>query len=224
MRLVHGIIAVTLTVAAWTTPVLGQDPASDAPVLLVQPPGLSTQSSRNYPLVVALHPNGSTPEALKTLLGEHLARRGRVVVALPRAAIPVGTGFRWGSVEEAERLVVQAATNAETRVRVRRAPLVLLGFADTATLACAIALRHSVTGVIAVGPGSLTEPPDPPSVGVTRSAVLCTEGEPNAQDCQATTTLLKRLGFAVDSRRLTPERARAGMERILEALTYVTYR
>ncbi len=154
IRLVHSIIAVTLTVAAWTTPVLGQAPASDTAMLLVQPPGLSTQGLGSYPLVVALHPNGSTPEALKTLLGEHLARRGRVVVALPRATIPAGSGFRWGSVEEAERLVVQAATNAETRVRVQRTPLVLLGFADTATLACAIALRHSVTGVIAIGPGS----------------------------------------------------------------------
>ncbi len=119
IRLVHSIIAVTLTVAAWTTPVLGQAPASDTAMLLVQPPGLSTQGLASYPLVVALHPNGSTSEALKTLLGEHLARRGRVVVALPRATIPAGSGFRWGSVEEAERLVVQAATNAETRVRVR---------------------------------------------------------------------------------------------------------
>lgn len=220
-----GVIGLLLIPYGSGSTTLVRNPPSNSALLLVQPPGMTTQrvGDQSYPLVVVLHPNGSTPQAFKALLAEHLARRGRVVVALPQGPISVGSGFRWSSVEEAESLVQQAVDDAVTRVRVRG--LILLGFADTATLACAIALRNG-TNLIAVGPGLVeaAKPADPTNVRRTRFAVLCTQGESNATDCQATAALVKRLGFQIDFRMLTPERARAGMDRILEALAYVTYR
>jgi hypothetical protein len=225
VRPIPGVIAVVLTVTGWTTPALGQDAAADTTVLIVEPPGGTGHRVGNFPLVVAFHPNGSTAEAMKVqLAAEHLARRGRVVVALPQARVPAGTGFRWGSVEEADELFLQAEETALMQARIQGAPRVLLGFGETATLACAVALRRPVAGVIAVGPGRLAEPVALPNSRAMRLAILCTEGEPGARDCQDTGALLKRLRFPVDLRLLTPERARAGMDRLLEALTWATWR
>lgn len=200
-----------------------QDSASGEPLLIIRPPGTAGQRImfRGFPMIVGLHPDGSTPERLKAPF-EHLAQQVRVVAVLPQAKLPAGGGFKWGSVEDAEPLVLRAVDTTRQRAQVARGQVVLVGFSETATLACALALRHPEqwSGVVAVGPAleaaSPVGPPNPQNP--VAFAILCTEGDPSAERCQATVRLLKDLGYWVDSRVLTARQAGAGLDRLKEAL------
>lgn len=204
-----------------------QDPAPSADVLIVHPNVSPFARDGSFPLVVGLHADGSSPLRLKSAF-EHVAHQVRVEVALPRGPLASGEGFSWGSLESAESLVFSAAESTRGRSLVGPgSDLVLAGFSEGATLACAIALRHPdrVTGVVAVGP-SLGAPPagiPPGSKRLPRIAVLCTEGDPGVERCQGTARLLEGLGHKVDSRLLNAKQASAGLDRLKEALYSVLY-
>jgi predicted esterase len=174
------------------------------------------------PLLVGLHPQGDTAARYFDAF-EYLAGRTKVIAALPQGQIPFNRGYEWGSVSNAEALILEAVNNVRAKSLIDPNNTILMGFSDSANLACSVALRNvvPVSAVVAFGPfiDSVDIAQLPPHTKTLRRVVvLCAEDDPGFQRCEDSATLLKAEGVVVILRKMDAESARFGRDRMREAL------
>lgn len=164
-------------------PASSNDPGSRPhrqPVTVVVVPG-KYDGQAVLPVVVMMHGMGSKPEGFLFNEFQELADALRAVIVSPSA--PLATfegGFDWSD-DSGQNLarIRSALAEAETKARIRKDRVVLMGYSQGAFAALTTAYRHPefIAGAIAVSPGSLTKPPllppDSPSLLAKRGFVLC---------------------------------------------------
>jgi predicted esterase len=132
--------------------------AAKAKPMVILPPGY--RASRPAPLVVALHPYGTSPDWIVSYWKETAKAIGAILVA-PQAVRmnSLATGYRWGDVDEADAIVKLAMTDVLETYAIDRQRVVLTGFSEGASVAHALGRRHPdlYTGVIPIA-GRYTPP------------------------------------------------------------------
>lgn len=135
-----------------------------APPIIVPPDG--HDSRKPAPLIVALHGYGDRAENFPRLWEGAAADFGAILV-VPRAVRPVGNGFSWGSVDEADTIVQMTLDYVEGRLAVDEKRIVISGFSQGGFMAMAVGVRHPdlFAGVIAMAGGYIPDVDAPPEAG-----------------------------------------------------------
>lgn len=110
--------------------------------LIFTPPGYG--KTTGAPLIVALHGYGSTAEDIMGAWKETATLFGAVVVA-PRAVrtAPNTNGFSWGTIAEADQLVMRAIDQVLDQHRIDKQRIVLSGFSQGGAMTYELGLRHA---------------------------------------------------------------------------------
>ena len=135
-----------------------------APPIVVPPEGHDPRTPA--PLIIALHGYGDRAENFPRLWEGTAANIG-AVLAVPRAVRPVGNGFSWGGVDEADTIVQLSLEYVEARLAVDEKRVVITGFSQGGFMAMAVGLRHPelFAGVIVMAGGYIPEVDVPPDAG-----------------------------------------------------------
>jgi phospholipase/carboxylesterase len=135
--------------------------AAAKPPIVVAPENL--RPGERVPVIIALHGFGDRPERYPQIWGGAAAEIG-AVLAVPQGLRPVGNGFAWGDLEEAEAILDLTMKQVDKWFPVDRDRIVLTGFSQGAFLAMALGTRHQdlFAGVIPIGGGYLPEIDAPP--------------------------------------------------------------
>jgi len=135
--------------------------ASATPPIVIAPKNL--RPGEKVPVIIALHGFGDHPENYPHIWGGAAAEIG-AVLAVPQGLRPVGSGFAWGDLEEAEAILELTMKQVSEWFSVDRDRIVLTGFSQGAFMAMALGTRHQdvFAGVIPVAGGYLPEIDAPP--------------------------------------------------------------
>jgi predicted esterase len=138
--------------------------ARAAPPIIVPPDGHDPRTPA--PLILALHGYGDRAENFPRLWQGAAAKFGAILV-VPRAVRPVGNGFSWGSVNEADTIVQMTLEYVKSRLAVDEKKIVISGFSQGGFMAMAVGLRHPdlFAGVIAMAGGYIPEVDAPLEAG-----------------------------------------------------------
>lgn len=120
--------------------------------LVILPPNHDVATAA--PLLIVLHDDGGTAEAIAEVFKEPAQSIGAILVA-PRAVYSAkGGGYRWGKRYEGNYVVMEALAYANSRHNIEPRRRVLAGFSQGGTIAMVAAYRNSFDfqGVIAIAP------------------------------------------------------------------------
>lgn len=119
------------------------------------------------PLIIALHGYGGRPGGYPAFWGPS-ARRIDAILATPHGLKPLGDGFFWGGLEEAETIVQLTVEYVKQSHQIDDNRIILTGFSQGGFMAMAIGTRNPETfaGVIPMAGGYIpaidSPPPAPP--------------------------------------------------------------
>ncbi len=136
--------------------------AAASPLLIVAPPHHDRR--RPAPLIIAFHGYGDRagnyPGIWSGPAGEYGA-----ILAVPQGMQPVGNGFGWGSVDEADAIFQRVLDEVGRQYAVDPARVVLTGFSQGGFIALALGLRHpdALIGVIPMAGPYIPEIDAPPT-------------------------------------------------------------
>jgi predicted esterase len=137
--------------------------ASKSPVLIVAPPDHDRR--RPSPLVIAFHGYGDRAANYPRFWSGPAADFG-AILAVPQGLQPVGNGFGWGSVDEADAVFQRALAEVGRQYEVDPDRVVLTGFSQGGFIALALGLRYPdrFSGVIPMAGPYIPEVDAPPPV------------------------------------------------------------
>jgi predicted esterase len=135
--------------------------AAASPLLIVAPPDLDRRQPA--PLIIAFHGYGDRagnyPRFWSGPAGDYGA-----ILAVPQGLMPVGDGFGWGSVDEADAIFQRVLEEVGRQYAVDPARVVLTGFSQGGFIALTLGLRypHRFAGVIPMAGPYIPEVDAPP--------------------------------------------------------------
>ncbi len=110
-----------------------------SPILIVAPPGY--EKRRPAPLIIAFHGYGDRAENYPRFWRGPAAEYG-AILAVPQGMQPVGNGFGWGSVDEADAIFQRTLREVGRKYAVDPDQVVLTGFSQGGFIALALGLRY----------------------------------------------------------------------------------
>lgn len=137
--------------------------ASSSPILIVAPPGYNKR--RPAPLIIAFHGYGDRAENYPRFWSGPAAEFG-AILAVPQGMQPVGNGFGWGSVDEADAIFRRALEEVGRKYAVDPDQVVLAGFSQGGFIVLSLGLRYPdrFVGVIPMAGPYIPEVDAPPPV------------------------------------------------------------
>lgn len=108
--------------------------------LIIVPEGID--AGKPAPLIIALHPFGGTAEYIVERWKDVAKKFGAIIVA-PRAVQPEGTGFQWGSPDQAEIIIAKAIEIAKSKHKIDSERVVLTGFSQGGYMTYIFGLKHA---------------------------------------------------------------------------------
>ncbi len=155
------------------------------------------------PLIVALHGYGGRPGGYPALWGPS-ARKIGAILATPHGLQPLGEGFFWGSLEEAETLVELTIEYVRKSHRIDNSRIVLTGFSQGGSMAMAIGVRHPevFAGVIPMAGGYIPaiDNPAPALPGAPRFFFMVGSQDRGKPHCLKAAEDFETAGYTVDLR------------------------
>ncbi len=135
--------------------------ASTSPVLIVAPPGHDRRHPA--PLIIAFHGYGDRAGNYPRFWSGPAAEFG-AILAVPQGMQPVGNGFGWGSVDEADAIFQRVLAEVGRKYAVDPDHVVLTGFSQGGFIALALGLRYPArfVGVIPMAGPYIPEIDAPP--------------------------------------------------------------
>ncbi|MCL4820164.1 MAG: dienelactone hydrolase family protein [Vicinamibacteria bacterium] len=124
-------------------------PAKKARLLHYDAPG---KAARPTPLIVGLHPSGTSADFLAPLL-RPLARERGAHLVLAQGLTPLGNGWDWGVAEHAFHLIERAIGQARSRAEIDPARIVAVGYSGGGNAGFDLALTRPelFAGVVLIG-------------------------------------------------------------------------
>jgi len=113
--------------------------AQDSEPLVVLPG--KREPKKPVPLLIVLHGFGDSSDRFVEGYRDTARWLGAILVA-PRSVVPVGQGFEWGTVDQADRLVMGTLEDVLERYNIDRSRILLSGFSQGGFMAYQLAARH----------------------------------------------------------------------------------
>jgi len=113
--------------------------ASASPILIVAPPGYDKRHPA--PLIIAFHGYGDQAGNYSRFWSGPAAEFG-AILAVPQGMQPVGNGFGWGSVDEADAIFQRVLVEVGRQYAVDPDHVVLTGFSQGGFIVLALGLRY----------------------------------------------------------------------------------
>jgi predicted esterase len=135
--------------------------AAESPLLIVAPPNHDRRQPA--PLIIAFHGYGDRAGNYPRFWSGPARKYGAILV-VPQGLQPVGNGFGWGSVDEADAIFQRALSEVGREYAVDPKRIVLTGFSQGGFIALALGLRHPhrFVGVIPMAGPYIPEVDAPP--------------------------------------------------------------
>jgi phospholipase/carboxylesterase len=167
-------------------------------ILIVTPSDLDRKEPA--PLIVAFHGYGDRPENYTRFWSEPAGEYG-AILAVPRGLRPVGNGFGWGSVDEADAILLQTIDEVKRRYEFDPDRLIVTGFSQGGFIALALGLRHPrmFAGVIPIAGPYIPEVDAPPRArrGYPRYFFMVGERDRSVSEMRRAARDYEAAGFAV---------------------------
>ena len=134
---------------------------SSSPILIVAPPDHDERPPA--PLIIAFHGYGDQAGNYSRFWSGPAAEFG-AILAVPQGMQPVGNGFGWGSVDEADAILQRVLSEVDRQYAVDPDHVVLTGFSQGGFIALALGLRYPgrFVGVIPMAGPYIPEIDAPP--------------------------------------------------------------
>lgn len=175
--------------------------AQSSPLQVVMP----DDHDRNQPapLIIAFHGYGDRPENYLRFWSEPAEKFG-AILAMPRGLRPVGDGFGWGNVDEADAILQNTLDEVGQKYSVDRDRVIATGFSQGGFIALALALRHPklFAGVIPMAGPYIPETDAPPRArkGAPRYFFMVGERDRAVSDMRRAAKDYANAGFDVKLR------------------------